>query len=145
MSKIIELTTDIIAAHASSTSMTKEELITEIKEVFSVLTALEQIEDTGLRETVDEAPAEEEPAVSKRKAFGKDKIYCMVCGKGFTTLKRHLKTAHDMTDKEYREKFDIPTGTALAAKSYSENRRQMALDKDLAGNLEKARAAKKKE
>lgn len=145
MSKIIELTTDIIAAHASSTSMTKEELITEIKEVFSVLTALEQIEDTGLQETVDEAPAEEEPAVSKRKAFGKDKIYCMVCGKGFTTLKRHLKTAHDMTDKEYREKFDIPTGTALAAKSYSENRRQMALDKDLAGNLEKARAAKKKE
>lgn len=145
MSKIIELTTDIIAAHASSTSMTKEELITEIKEVFSVLTALEQIEDTGLQEIVDEAPAEEEPAVSKRKAFGKDKIYCMVCGKGFTTLKRHLKTAHDMTDKEYREKFDIPTGTALAAKSYSENRRQMALDKDLAGNLEKARAAKKKE
>lgn len=145
MSKIIELTTDIIAAHASSTSMTKEELITEIKEVFSVLTALEQIEDTGLQETVDETATEEEPAVSKRKAFGKDKIYCMVCGKGFTTLKRHLKTAHDMTDKEYREKFDIPTGTALAAKSYSENRRQMALDKDLAGNLEKARAAKKKE
>lgn len=145
MSKIIELTTDIIAAHASSTSMTKEELIAEIKEVFSVLTALEQIEDTGLQEAEAEATTEEEPAVSKRKAFGKDKIYCMVCGKGFTTLKRHLKTAHEMTDKEYREKFDIPAGTPLAAKSYSENRRQMALDKDLAGNLEKARAAKKQE
>lgn len=143
MSKVIELTTDIIAAHASSTSMTKEELITEIKEVFSVLTALEQIEDTGLQAPGDDVAGEEEPAVSKRKAFGKDKIYCMVCGKGFTTLKRHLKTAHEMSDKEYREKFDIPAGTALAAKSYSENRRQMALDKDLAGNLEKARAAKK--
>ncbi len=45
-----------------------------------------------------------------------------------------------MTPKEYRTQFDIPAGTALASKDYSESRRQMAIDKNLAGGLAKARA-----
>jgi predicted transcriptional regulator len=68
----------------------------------------------------------------------------MVCGKGFTTLKRHLAAAHDMTPKEYRTQFDIPAGTTLAAKDYSESRRQMAIDKNLGAGLAAARAKRVK-
>ncbi len=68
----------------------------------------------------------------------------MICGKGFTTLKRHLRTAHEMTPKEYRDKFDIPASTKLASKDYSESRRQMAIEKDLGAGLAKARASKAK-
>ena len=144
MSKIIELTSDIVAAHASNTPMTKEEMLAEIKEVFSTLMALDQMESAGLLEVTEtETGAEEKPAISKRKAFGKDKIYCMICNKGFTTLKRHLRTAHEMSAKDYRVKFGISAGTPLAAKNYSEGRRQMALDRGLADNLAKAREAKK--
>ncbi|MFO7578155.1 MAG: MucR family transcriptional regulator [Pelovirga sp.] len=144
MSKLIELATDIVASHASTTAMTKEELLAEIKEVFSTLAALDQVEEAGLAEGAETGTVEENvPAVSKRKAFGNDKIYCMICGKGFTTLKRHLNSAHQMTAKEYKEKFDIPASTSLAAKNYVEGRRQMAIDKGLAGNLAKAREAKK--
>jgi len=140
MANIMEMAADIIAAHASTTPMSKEELIAELNEVYSVLSALEQ------GETVE--PAEETkdvPAVSRKKAFGKDKIYCMLCGKGFKTLSRHLKTSHDMTASEYRKQFDIPRSQSLAAKSYSESRRKMAIDRGLADNLAKARAAKKAE
>jgi len=88
--------------------------------------------------------AEDTPVVSRKKAFGKDKIYCMICGKGFKTLSRHLKTSHDMTASEYRKQFDIPRSQSLAAKNYSESRRQMAVERGLADNLAKARAAKSK-
>ena len=87
---------------------------------------------------------EEKPVITRTKAFGKDKIYCMICGKGFKTLSRHLKTSHEMTASEYRKQFDIPRSQSLAAKNYSESRRQMAVERGLADNLAKARAARGK-
>ncbi len=139
MANIMEMAADIIAAHASTTPMSKEELIAELNEVYSTLSALEK----GTPVESDNA-VEESPAVSRKKAFGKDQIYCMICGKGFKTLSRHLKTAHDMTASDYRKQFDIPRSQSLASKNYSESRRKMAIDRDLAGNLAKARAAKAK-
>ena len=140
MATIMEMAVEIIAAHASTTPMSKDELIAELNEVHSALGALEK----GEAIEIQTEEAEEEPAVSRKKAFGKDKIFCMICGKGFKTLSRHLKTAHEMSAKEYRAKFDIPRSQSLAAKNYSESRRQMAVDRGLADNLAKARAARKK-
>ncbi len=139
MANIMEMAADIIAAHASTTPMSKEELIAELNEIHSTLTALEKGDLLKTEEVIEEAPA-----VSRKKAFGKDKIYCMICGKGFKTLSRHLKTAHNITAAEYRKQFDIPRSQSLASKNYSESRRQMAIDRDLAGNLAKARAARLK-
>jgi len=140
MATIMEMAADIIAAHASTTPMSKDELLVELNEVHSTLSALEKGEtlETPAQE------AEDVPAVSRKKAFGKDKIYCMICGKGFKTLSRHLKTSHEMSANDYRKQFDIPRSQSLAAKNYSESRRQMAVDRGLADNLAKARAAKKK-
>ncbi len=144
MPTITELASEIVISHASNTSMTKEELIAELKEVYATLTALEKGETVPGPVPVTEDEETVEPAISKRKAFGNKQIFCMVCGKGFTTLKRHLAAAHEMTPKEYRTQFDIPAGTTLASKDYSESRRQMAIDKNLAGGLAKARAARGK-
>ena len=141
MATIAEMAAQIVLAHVSMTPMSKEELLAEIQEVHKTLVALEAGE---VVEAAAAEVAEAAPAVSMRKAFGKDKVYCMVCGKGFTTLKRHLKTAHDLTDKEYRAKFNIPKDKPLAARSYVEKRRQMAIDLGLGDNLAKARAAKGK-
>ncbi len=139
MATLMEMAAEILKAHASTTPMTKDELIAELNEVHAALSQLEK------GEVVTETEQEEEtPAVSRKKAFGKDKIYCMICGKGFKTLSRHLKTSHNMTANEYRKQFDIPRSQSLAAKSYSESRRQMAVDRGLADNLAKARAARKK-
>lgn len=143
MANLLELAADIVSAHASTTSMTREELIAEIGSVYNALAALEKGETVA----TEEGPGIEEavPAVTKRKAFGKDKVYCMICGKGFTTLKRHLNAAHGMKPGEYRRQFDIPTSQPLAAKNYSEQRKQMAIDRGLGDNLAKARAAKGKD
>ncbi|PLX84093.1 MAG: MucR family transcriptional regulator [Desulfuromonas sp.] len=140
MATVMEMAAEIIAAHASTTPMSKDELIAELAEVHSALSALEKGENLATAEAQDN----DEPAVSRKKAFGKDKVYCMICGKGFKTLSRHLNTTHDMKPAEYRKKFDIPRSQSLAARSYSESRRQMAVDRGLADNLAKAREAKKK-
>ncbi len=141
MANVLEMAAEIVAAHASSTTMSKEDILAEIQEVYAILSSLEKGEEVATTEEVQE---DNSPAVSKRKAFGKNQIFCMICGKGFTTLKRHLAASHDMTAKEYRNQFDIPAGTPLASKAYSESRKQMAIDRDLAGGLAKARAAKGK-
>ena len=142
MPTLTELASEIVSAHASSTPMSKDELIAELQQVHAALSAMEKGETipTAEEQVVDE----DGPAITKRKAFGKKQIFCMVCGKGFTTLKRHLSAAHEMTPKGYREKFDIPVGTTLAAKDYVASRRQMAIDKDLGAGLAKARAARGK-
>lgn len=137
MATILEMATEIVSAHASTSSMTKEELIQELSEIHATLSALEKGEAIS-------AEGAEEPAISKRKAFGRKQITCMICGKQMKTLTRHLKTAHDMKPGEYRKQFGIPAGTTLAAKDYSERRRQMAIEKDLGAGLAKARAARGK-
>lgn len=139
MVTIMEMAAEIIAAHASTTPMSKDELIAELNEVHSALAALEKGEAVPTEQATEEAPV-----VSRKKAFGKDKIFCMICGKGFKTLSRHLKTSHEMTASEYRKQFDIPRSQSLASKNYSESRRKMAVDRGLADNLAKARAARGK-
>lgn len=140
MPTILEMAAEIVAAHASTTPMTKEELIAEIAEVSRALAALEKGETVAV-ETTEEAAA---PSISRKKAFGKDKVVCMLCGKEMKTLARHLKTAHGMRPSEYRKQFEIPRSQPLAARSYSESRRQMAMDRGLGENLAKARAARGK-
>ncbi len=134
-----ELAAQILSAHLAKTEMSKDEMFAELTELHNTLSALERGETPTTAEDVSDGPA-----VSRKKAFGKDKIFCMICGKGFKTLSRHLRTAHDTTPKDYRIQFDIPRSQSLAARKYSESRRQMAVDRGLADNLAKARANKKK-
>lgn len=140
MATLLEMAVEIVAAHASTTNMSKEELIAEISSVYQALSAL----DKGEAVAVEAAAAESAPAISMKKAFGKDKVVCMICGKGMKTLTRHLKTAHDLKPGQYRKQFGIPSSQSLAAKSYSESRRQMAIDRGLPEKLAKARAARGK-
>lgn len=140
MATILEMAVEIVAAHASTTNMSKEELIAEIASVYQALSAL----DKGEAIAGEVAEEEAAPAVSKKKAFGKDKVVCMICGKGMKTLTRHIKTAHAMTPGQYRKQFGIPRTQSLAARNYSESRRQMALDRGLGEKLAKAREARAK-
>ena len=140
MTTIMEMVAEIVAAHASTTNMSKEELIAELSSVYQALTALEKGEVMTAA-----APTEEmAPAISRKKAFGKDKVVCMICGKGMKTLTRHLRTAHAMVPGQYRKQFGIPRSQSLAARNYSESRRQLALDRGLGEKLAQAREARAK-
>jgi len=142
MATLTELTAEIVSAHASGSSITSEELIKNIHAVYNTLKSLEAGETIVAAETqAVEAPST--PTITIKQAFKKDEVICMICNKGFKTLKRHLTKAHNLKPGEYRKQFGIPSTQSLAAKSYSESRRQMALDKGLGAGLIKFRASEK--
>ncbi len=138
MSNLIQLTANVVAAHASNTQMSSDELYQEIEKVYASLKALE----SGA--SVEEIP-EQPKQLSIKEAFKKDSISCMICGKtGFKTLTRHLSKAHQLKPGQYRKQFNIPSSQSLTAKNYSESRRTMAIDMNLGAGLEKARNTRKK-
>ena len=138
MSNLTELTAQIIAARAAKKDMSTEELQQEMQMVYSFLKGVEE----GNVQPSTQAPVEEtKPQLTIKQAFKKDEVICMICNKGFKTLKRHLTLAHQLKPGEYRKQFGIPFTQSLAAKRYSESRRQMAIDKGLGAGLVKFRAS----
>ena len=142
---LVEMTAEIVASHASLNAMTQDELLAEIGQVYQKLSALtEGAEVLPLEDEAVEEDTAASAAVPLEAAFGADKVFCMVCGKGMKTLKRHLSTAHGLKPGQYRKQFGIPAGTPLVAKNYSEARKKMAQKLNLAERLVKARAARGK-
>lgn len=135
---LVELTANIVSSHATSVEMSSEELLQEIQRVYQMLKQLD------MEKSVEgEAPAKATPQISAKKSIQKDQVICLICNKGgFKTLTRHLNQVHNMKPGQYRKQFGIPAGTALAAKNYSEARREAAQKNNLAANLEKARATR---
>jgi predicted transcriptional regulator len=141
MPSLVELATEMVITRGKTTPLTAEEMINELNMFHTALKKLESgeaVTEQGTEEAAPEAPAP--PTLSLKKAFGKNEVICMICGKGgFKTLGRHLATAHGMKPREYKKQFGIPASQSLSAKAYSESRRQMAKDRGLGGNLAKAR------
>lgn len=136
MATITELAAEILSAHASATPLTGPELLDTLQKIHATLKALESGEAVSV---VEEA----RPTLTVKEAFKKNEVVCMVCGKGgFKTLARHLNTAHQLSPKEYKKQFGISAKQSLSAKSLSDARRKTASERNLAGNLEKARAAR---
>lgn len=136
MPTLIQLTAQIVSAHLSNQQMTSDEMLQELQKVYTSLKAPIHIESSTHTEA---------PKLTIKQAFRKDEVICMVCGKGgFKTLKRHLTIAHDLKPGQYRKQFGIHSTQSLVAKSYSESRRQTAIEKGLGEGLAKFRADKKK-
>lgn len=132
---LVELTAEIVSAHASVNEMGTEELLGEMQAVYQKLMGLAGSEVEEVASGVQEI----KPAVPVNKAFGADKVVCLVCGKGFTTLKKHIAVSHEMTPKEYRKAFGVPSKTPLVARKYSEAKRKIAQEKGLAAKLAEGR------
>ena len=133
MSTLIEMTAEIVRAHASASKLTSEELLGDLEKVY---TALQRLELGQTAESAEQA----RPVLTVKQAFRKNEVICMVCGKGgMKTLARHLKTSHDLRPGPYRKMFGIPRSQSLSATSLSESRRAVALEHGLADNLAKAR------
>jgi predicted transcriptional regulator len=139
MATLIEMAAEIVSSHASSSPMSTDELLNAIQRVYATLKQVESGEPA-------EVPTAEEqkPAVSAKQSIKKNEVICLICGKGgMKTLTRHLTQAHQMKPGAYRKQFGIPRTLALAAKDFTAKRKEIASTMNLAGNLEKARAARK--
>lgn len=141
MSNLTELTAQIIVARAAKKDMSTEELLQEMQMVYSFLKGAE----SGEAQVTAAVPPAEEPVLQKinfKQIFKKDEVICLICNKGFKTLKKHLTQAHQLTDKEYKMQFGIAAKQPLVAKAYSEKKRADAQKNNLGAKMQAGRKAK---
>jgi predicted transcriptional regulator len=114
---ILELTAEIVSAHVSNNSVPLSELPGLIQEVFRTLSAV------GKGAAPPEKP---QPAVPIKKSVHPDYIICLEDGKKLKMLKRHLKTAYNMTPEQYRERWGLPPDYPMVAPNYAKHRSTLA-------------------
>ena len=115
--EILSLTTSIVAAHVSNNPVTVNDLPGLIREVYQTLT------NVGSGEQEPERPV---PAVPIKKSIAPDHIVCLEDGKKLKMLKRHLKTAYDMSPEEYRERWGLSPDYPMVAPNYAKQRSRLA-------------------
>lgn len=116
--ELLTLTSSIFAAHVSHNSLPASELPQLLKDVHATLAAMS--------ETKEEVQPKLEPAVPIRKSVTPDFIICLDDGKKLKMLKRHLKTAYNMTPEEYRERWGLPSDYPMVAPNYAKQRSELA-------------------
>lgn len=117
--RLIEMTTEIVSAYVSGNELSASEVPSLITIVFSAL------KNTG----GPEAPKivrEQAPAVSAKRSVFADYIICLEDGKRFKSLKRHLRSAYNLTPDAYRAKWGLATDYPMVAPNYAAARSALA-------------------
>jgi predicted transcriptional regulator len=115
---LLALTTEIVAAHISNNTVAAGELPQLINHVYNSLANIG---------TVPVVPvARPQPAVSVKKSVQPDFIVCLEDGKKLKMLKRHLKTAYNMTPEAYRERWGLAADYPMVAPNYASQRSRLA-------------------
>ena len=114
----LDRTKDIVAAYVSHNAMSAGDLPGFIRQVHAALLAL------GASPEAEEAPRV--PAVPVKRSVHPDHIVCLEDGKRFKTLKRHLRSAHDLSPDEYRARWNLAFDYPLVAADYSSTRSAFA-------------------
>jgi predicted transcriptional regulator len=143
MSTLSELTVQVLTARLAKKEMSLEELQ---KEMVLISNMIKDIDAGTIQETQEEAIVEE-PKIQKinmKKIFKDNEVVCLLCNKGFTTLKRHLTKIHQITDKEYKKQFGIPATQPLVARAYSEKKKADAVKNNLGAKMQAGRKKKVK-
>lgn len=116
--ELFELTSEIVAAHVSHNPVPMAEVSGLIETVFRTLSSLSS--------APEDPKVELKPAVPIKKSVTDDYIICLEDGKKLKMLKRHLKTAYDLSPDEYRTKWGLPFDYPMVAPAYARKRQQLA-------------------
>ena len=116
--EILTLTTNIVAAHVSNNSIAVADLPRLIREVHDTLS---NVSAGGGRE-----PERPTPEVPIKKSVTPEYIVCLEDGKKLKMLKRHLKTAYNMSPEEYRERWGLAADYPMVAPNYAKQRSRLA-------------------
>jgi len=130
----LAMVSTIVSAYVSNNSIAPNQL-PEL-----IATVHEALEADG-----EEEAARREPAVPIKKSIKPDYIVCLEDGRKLKMLKRHLRTAFNMTPDQYRAKWGLPENYPMVAPKYAAKRSELAkkigLGTDRTGRANKEPAA----
>lgn len=115
--EMLEMTTEIVAAHVGNNRVAIADLSGLIQDIYKTLLTV------GTDQAIAEKP---KPAVPVKKSIYPDYIVCLEDGKKLKMLKRHLKTAYNLTPDDYRERWGLPADYPMVAPNYARHRSRLA-------------------
>lgn len=115
---LLALATEIVSSHVANNSVAVDELPNLIRQVYATLAGIGQVPVDG-----GERP---QPAVPVKKSVTPDYIICLEDGRKLKMLKRHLKTAYNMSPDEYRDRWGLPSDYPMVAPNYARQRSSLA-------------------
>ncbi len=117
---LLALTTEIVSSYVSNNTLPTSEIAAVIEQVFKTLANV-SAESGG-------SPDRPQPAVPIKKSITPDYIVCLEDGKKLKMLKRHLKTAYNMSPEEYRARWGLSSDYPMVAPNYAKQRSKLAKD-----------------
>ncbi len=115
----IELSAEIVAAYVTKNAVPVAELPALIASVHSALNKAAHGQTEPPQEKL-------EPAVPIKKSVTPDYLICLDDGKRFKSLKRHLRSAYNMSPDQYRAKWGLPSDYPIVAPNYAKQRSELA-------------------
>lgn len=118
---IMALVSEVVAAYVCNNTMEPTDLPAFIQQVYRSLCGV----GSNLSFFLQDRP---EPVVSVEESVQPDYIVCLEDGRRLKMLKRHLKTAYNMTPEQYRERWGLPSDYPMVAPNYAKRRSNLAKD-----------------
>lgn len=119
LSDMTPFVANIVAAYVSNHTIKSEDLPDFIQLVYQSLCNINTKQSFILA-----APSN--PAVSIEDSITPDFLICLEDGRRLKMLKRHLKTAYNMTPEQYRERWGLPHNYPMVAPNYAKVRTSIA-------------------
>ena len=121
MSKsLVEMAAGIVAAQASFTPLSAEDIAGSLRQVAQALQALQPSERLMAHgEAVSKDP---------HTSIQHNQVVCLECGKTFMLLSNRHLALHSLTPRTYKLKYGIRLTQALSAQKLSARRRKLARD-----------------
>jgi len=115
--ELLGLTEKIVSAHVANHAVSSADLPDLIKAVYAALQKVSTEAGT---------PSLPKPAVPIKRSVTPNHVVCLEDGKKMKMLKRHLRTDHNLTPKEYRDRWGLPPDYPMTAPNYAKARSEMA-------------------
>ncbi|MGM0422124.1 MAG: MucR family transcriptional regulator [Pseudomonadota bacterium] len=117
--ELLGLTTEVVSSRIVNSDLSSEDISKMIKKIYATM---QEITNT---ETVN-TPTAQTPYVPVHESIKPDYIICLEDGRKMKMLRRHLKTAYNMSPEEYREKWNLPPDYPMTAPNYAKRRSALA-------------------
>lgn len=118
---VVELVVDVVASYVSNNEVDVQELPALIQQVHRSLCNLGSARSYLLQDC-------SEPVVPIEDSVHPDYIVCLEDGRRLKMLKRHLRTAYNMTPDQYRERWGLSPDYPMVAPNYAKRRSNLAKD-----------------
>jgi predicted transcriptional regulator len=109
---LLQMTAAVVAAYVRKNSVAASQLGGVIDSVYG---SFRTLESAGSQES-------QKPAVTVKKSIMPDYLVCLEDGKKLKMLKRHLRSAYNLTPDAYRQKWGLPPDYPMVAPNYAQAR-----------------------